>query len=237
MKKENKKSIKDKIISKINNEEIKMKPKSYFIMRTVFFIGLVLSLFLLVFFLGSLIIFVLKVNNLFILPGFGFHGIRIIINSFPWYLLFLLVFLIILIEIIGKNFYLVYKKPLIYSLLIIVIIIVSGIFFLDNLSLHKSLARRNNLPIMRNMYQRLSNLDLDDYYLGKVLYKNNNQWTVELEQGEIVDIIINQRIKGFRFLDEIKENDIIIIVGDKQNNIIDVSGIKKINNSKMKYNN
>jgi hypothetical protein len=232
MKKENnQKLISEKVISEIGKRGIKMKPKLYFIIKSLLFIGSIFLLSLFVLYLGSLIVFVLKVNNIFYFHGMGFHAIRSVILSFPWYLVFLAVALIISIEIISKRFSFIYRKPLIYSLITIIILTSIGSFLIEKSSVHQyffNLAKHEKLPVAGKMYRNLGNIDIENTYFGKALKKEGGNWIIELDSGEKVFLIINEQSIGRRIYLEIKEGSEVMVIGEMKNGLIDVFAFRRI---------
>jgi hypothetical protein len=232
MKKENSENlITEKVISKIERGELKMKPRIYFIAKSFLLIGFLAlaSLFLLYF--GSLIIFVLRVNDILLFRGMGFYPIRSILLSFPWYLVFLTFILIIVIEIISRRFQFVYRKPFIISLFGILFIVVASSFLIERSSLHHSfyrLAEQERLPLAGKMYRELGNLDINDAHFGVILKKKNDLWRMELDSGEIVDLKITEETRGRRTFLEIEEGEKVIVIGETKEGMIDVVSFKKI---------
>jgi len=232
MKKENNKNlITEKVVSKIERGELKMKPKVYFIAKSILVISSLILTFLLVLYFGSLIIFVLRINDILLFHGMGFQVIRSILLSFPWYLVFLIFTLIILIEIIGKRFQFVYRKPFIVSLFAILVLVIISSFLIERSSLHYSffrLAEQERLPLAGRMYRDLGNLDIDNAYFGIILKKESDFWIMKLNSGEMVNLKITEKTRGKRTFSEIEEGEKIIVIGEMEEGLIDVVNFKKI---------
>ncbi len=232
MKKENSENeITERVVSKIEKGELKMKPRAYFIAKSLLVIGLLALATLLLLYFGSLIVFVLRVNNILLFHGMGFYAIRSILLSFPWYLVFLTLVLIILIEIIGRRFQFVYRKPFIISLFAILFIVTASSFLIESSSLHHSfykLAEQERLPLAGRMYRELGNLDIEDTYFGIILEKERNFWKMELDSEEIVSLKITEKTRGRRTFSEIEEGEKVIVIGEMNEGIIDVVSFKKI---------
>ncbi len=232
MKKENNKNlITEKVVSKIEKGELKMKPKVYFIIKSILIISSLILTFLLVLYFGSLIVFVLRINDILFFHGMGFHAIRSILLSFPWYLVFLIFILIILIEIIGRRFRFIYRKPFIISLFAISLIVAASSFLIESSSLHHSfyrLAKQERLPLAGRMYKELGNLDIENAHFGIILEKESNLWKMELDSGEIVSLKITEKTRGRRTFSEIKEGEKVIVIGEMEEGVIDVISFKKI---------
>jgi hypothetical protein len=231
MEKENNNQIYKKIIEKIEKGEIKMRPKIYFLTKAFFFFVGIIFLFMLVMFLASLAIFILRANNMFFLAGFGFSGFMIVFKSFPWYLVLLIALLIFLIEIMGKKFPLVYKKPLIYSFFGVVLFVIVGSVMLDASFMHRrffEMAQRKELPIGEGMYNNFGRIAMDGIYEGTLLEKDEKELKIETWEGEVLTIEINSDTKIMRGGEELKINDKIVVLGREENKRIIALGIHKI---------
>lgn len=123
----------NKIIEKIKEEDIKMKPKWHFVLKTVLVILLGIVSFLMALFFSSFILFSFR--------------------PFPWILFLLSIVFIIVLESTLREFKIVYKKPIIYSLLIIIIVLFATGMFLNKTRFHEKVERRN-LPGIRKIYKR-----------------------------------------------------------------------------------
>ena len=233
MKKENgKNSIKEEVISKIEKGDVEMRTKRYFFLRTTLVVGLIFLLSLFVLYLGSLIIFVFRANDIMLFSGMGFHGIRVILWSFPWYLIILIVALIVLVEVMAKEFSFVYRRPLMYSFLGIVVLVALGSFMIEAMSVHRTffdMAKEERLPVMGGMYKHLGGIDIDNAYFGVLLEKDGNTWKMELESGETVLLEITRNTKGLRMLEEIKEGSKIVVIGEREGDVVEVLGFRRIN--------
>jgi hypothetical protein len=236
MNKENdKKLIRENIVSKIESGEIEMRSKSYFILKSFLVFGSLFLFFLFALYIGSLVVFVLRVNNILFFYGIGFHGIKTVIFSFPWYLVLLSLILIIFLEIIGKNFRVVYQKPLIYSLIVIMILSFTGSILVDSFAMHDSLfkmAKEERLPVGGRMYRNLGNLDIENAYFGEILEKENNNWTMRLENNKIVLLKVTNETRGKRVFEEIEEGSEVIVIGELENEEINVLGFRRINGNR-----
>ncbi len=239
MKKENSEnSITEKIVSKIERGEVKMKSRSYFIARSFLIIGLLSLFFLLLFYFGSLIIFVLRINDILLFHGIGFYAIRNILLSFPWYLVFLIFILALLISVIGRKFQFVYRKPLIFSLFAILVIVIVSSFLIEKSSLHYSffkLAQEERLPVAGRMYRNLGNLDIDNAYFGIILEKQNDLWIMELDDGEKVDLKITEETRGRRLYLQTEEGEKVLVIGEMDEGKIDVVSFKTVER-RFRYN-
>src|SRR3989339_1207086 len=100
-----------KVLDKVQRGEVKMKPKTYFVSRTVGVIFLALLTAFLVLFLASFIFFNLRASGAWFLPQFGFSTIGIFFKSLPWLLILIALILIVVLEILVKRFSFAYRRP------------------------------------------------------------------------------------------------------------------------------
>jgi len=244
MKKENSgNSITEKVVSRIERGELKMKPRAYFIAKSFLVIGLLSLFFLLLLYFASLVVFVLRINDIFLFRGIGFYAIRNVLISFPWYLALLIFVLILLVGVIGRKFQFVYRRPFIVSLLVISVVVIASSFLVEKSSLHYSffrLAEQERLPVAGRMYRDLGNLDINDAYFGVLLEKENDQWKMELDSGEKVDLKITEKTRGRRLYLQIEEGEKILVIGEMEDGVIDVISFRTIErrfrHSKQKLN-
>jgi hypothetical protein len=154
--------LKEKIINKLKNGEFKMKPKAHFILKTILAIlgFLIVSLFTL--FLISFISFILRTDGIGPFPIFRMKELGLLIFSLPWILIILAALLIIVLELLFKHFAFAYKRPILYSVLAIVLIVALGTIVIDRTPFHPGLfnkAMDHRLPIFGPMYREFGPQD------------------------------------------------------------------------------
>ncbi len=126
----------NKIIEKIKNSQIKMKPKWRFALKS--FLLVVLSL-LLLFLLLFLVSFILR------------FGLFISFRVFPWMILLFVIGFVVLLEFLISRYAAAYRRPVIYSVIAIIVIIFLAGGVMNMLRFHEMIERRN-LPMIRRMY-------------------------------------------------------------------------------------
>lgn len=226
---------KNEILEKI--KKVKMRPKSYFILRTIIFIlGLVFA-FLFTIFLASFIVFALRASGVWYFSAFGFRGLRLFFASFPWVLLIFAILLIVLLEVFARKFSLVYRKPLLYSILGIIMIVILIGFAVGHTSMHFQLFRRaqeGRLPIMGHMYKSDFVELPHNVCIGNVLNIVNEGFQVETQNGEILAVIVSSET-CLSAEENIKKDDLLIIMGERKDSTIEAMGIRKIGKGSAAY--
>jgi hypothetical protein len=125
------------IIEKI--KELKMRPKWHFIIESALIVALFVLIFLLTLFITTLFLFYLRRFGIFFGP-------------LPLILFFLAVIFIVVAEILVNHYALAYHKPVIYSLIIIVLFVVVFGFLLDMARIHERMEEKN-VPMIRRIYR------------------------------------------------------------------------------------
>ena len=184
-------------------------------------------------FLISFISFNLRASGLWFLPNFGFHGFGIFLGSLPWILIISALLLIALLEIAVKRFSFVYHKPILYSLLAIVLIVFLGGFIIDQTPLHSKLflkAKEGKLPLAGPMYQGFGMPEFHNVHRGIVSEITENGFILETPQNQKLTIIINSKTKTAPDF-EVKEGDEVVVFGEKSDSTVNALNIRKIDDN------
>ncbi len=220
-------NTKDKILDQIKEGRIKMKPRVFFVAKTVIFILSTVVVLLFLIYLSSFIVFSLRVSGALFLPIFSFLGIRVLLVSLPWLLIFLTIFLIILLEIFAERISFIYKKPVIYSLLAIIVMILVAGFVIGFSSLHVQLlsnAKEGRLQFMSPLYSDYGMPKFGKIHNGYVVELINDGLVIETPNYEILKVLAGDKMK-----ENLKEDDLVLVVGERKNNIVKAVILKKIN--------
>ena len=225
-----KKSISDAVLNKIKSGQVKMRPKMYFILRAILVMLAVIGVALFTLFLISFINFNLRASGVLFLPDFGFRGIGLFFKSLPWLLILVALLLIIVLEVLVKRFSFTYRRPILYSVLAIIIIVFLGSFIIGKTQLHPGLfwrAQEGKLPVAGPFYREYGLPKLKDVHPGVVSEITDDGFRIETPQGDILTIIITPQTR-FKLKTEIEENDEVVVLGERDNGIVEAFGIRKI---------
>ncbi len=122
--------LKEKILKKIREGEVVMRPKYHFTLRAAALVLVALAVLVVSVFICNVLFFVLRLNgheSLLGRPG----GLLLFLRFFPWELLALDVALILLLEWMLARFKFAYQKPTLYLALALVVVVISAGFALD----------------------------------------------------------------------------------------------------------
>lgn len=225
-----KNSISDKILNKIRSGEVKMRPKIYFILRAVLIVLGVVAVALFALFLISFINFNLRASGSWFLPGFGFRGLGIFFSSLPWLLILIAVLLIIVLEVLVKQFSFAYRRPILYSILGIILLVFLGSFIIGKTQVHPGFfwrAQEGKLPVAGQFYRGYGISRLHGAHTGVVSELTDNGFRIETNDGQILTVVIAPKTR-FPFGISVKENDTVMVLGERDNDTIQAFGIRKI---------
>lgn len=145
------------IMHTIRTNRIVMIPRIHFFARTgLFLAGVGLALVASIF-VVSFIHFTLRDNGLLELPRFGAPGVVALMGQLPWFSILFSIAMVVFLEILASHFSYVYKRPLVYSIIVGVVIVVVGGTLVARTSLHESafrLSHEGKLPGIAPFYQR-----------------------------------------------------------------------------------
>ena len=222
-----KKSIETAVFEKIEKKDVVMKPRSYFILKSILYILGTLLVLIFSVFLTSFIFFVLRLNGSSLLPGFGFAGMRIFFASFPWFLLFTAILFIGVFELFVKKFSFSYRKPILYSVLGAIILVFTLGFIMA--PFHGKIfnqAEKGKLPLAGFLYRGYGNLKFNGAYIGKVFEILPNGFQIKTKDNNDFFVAVSS-ITRFPFNGKIEKGDIVIVIGKLEGEAIKAFGVRK----------
>lgn len=225
-------SLKEKVLKKIKEGEVSMKPRSFFVWKMVAITAVSIFILFVAVLILSFIFFSIRESGEHLLLGFGRHGFFTFITIFPWLLLIVSVGLLFLLDYILRYFKFGYRLPLLE--IFIIVLLVSGIagFTLNLTPLHPSLlqsADRNELPLFGPMYRSIHTPHKElGIYRGVVVSTTSNTISISHDNRDMDtddgDWVINVPA-GFD-MSQIYLGERIFAACRLQNGIIQAYGIR-----------
>ncbi len=230
-------NFKEKILDQIKSGRVKMRPRYYFFIRAALGILSMLLVLFLVVYLISFIMFIMKVQGIWYLPNFGLSGLYRFLLAFPWFLVGIALVFVLLLELFIKKVKLVYRKPLLYSVLGVALFSVAAGFILAEAPFHKRIfekAREDEFPIIGPMYRGYGHRQLSNIYHGRVIELFDDQLKINTIRGEefIVEVLPTTEVHGY---DTLEVGDNIIVVGERDDGHIKAWGIKVLPGEKSYF--
>jgi hypothetical protein len=212
-------NFKENLLDKIEN--LKQKPKYFFVLEQIFFVIIFLFSLGFAFYFISFIGFLLSEKDIFYAPFFGLEGIKILFFSLPWFLFLIAFIFLILSLIIFRHFEYAYKKPVIISLFgIIFFLIISHIIFVETgiQKFVKEESFRRNIPIAPKPLKDFRNKLPEKVFVGKVIGTTTDSVLIKRKDGRIFEIEVATNTIGIqkKDLENIKVNQNIKVFGDRK---------------------
>ncbi|OGE88009.1 MAG: hypothetical protein A3J07_02000 [Candidatus Doudnabacteria bacterium RIFCSPLOWO2_02_FULL_49_13] len=223
------KSIKDNVLGAIETGKVIMRPKWHFLLQaTLLVVGTVLSI-LTGIYLVSFIIFILHQTGVWFIPGFG--GPRLLFTSLPWILVLIAIIFIILLEFLVKKYSFGYRKPLLYSTIGVILVVLTGGFVIAQTPLHRGLfdrARDHRLPIGGGFYRQFGmQRPPGNVAVGTVTEIIDKGFKISDPRGDIIDIIIDDKTE-FPTGKDIAVDNHIVVLGQRQDSTVTADSIRKV---------
>ena len=225
--------INESVMQAVQSGMIKMRPKWQFILRAVLALigSIVLGLFALYF--ASLIIFTLQRSGAWFIPAFGFHGTFVFLFSLPWLLILLTALFLVVLEILVRRYSFAYRRPLLYSALAIVLVVLIGGFAVAKTPIHHNLSnyeKENGRLCCAGMYRELDRPRFNDIHVGKILGFTQEGFTIRNRAGEILSTVVGKRTK-LPYGADFSVDDIVVVFGPRHGDTVDALGIRRINDA------
>jgi len=217
---------KNNILEKIKKGKVKMKPKIYFIWRGIFIAFSIIFITLFILYILSFIFFNLRLSGMWYLPRFGFPGFGALLVSSPWVLILIAIALIIILEVLVKRFSFAYRRPILYSILAIIVIVFLASFIIGKTQFHPELfrrAREGRLPVMGEFYRVLGS---DNVHHGMISEITDNGFRIEKLDGQVIDVLITENTR-FPSGTDFKQENMVVVFGKRDNGEIKAFGILK----------
>lgn len=233
----NKNIIKDAVLAQIKSGQAIMKPKWHFILKTILVAIGVTIVALTLLYLVSFIFFVLRQTGVFFIPSFGFRGIGIFLISLPWLLILTGLVFFVTLEILVKRYSFTYRKPLLYSLIGIIIFVLVGSFIVSRTGIHQGLfrnAEEHRLPIVGSLYRNYGLQRMENVHPGTIDELTDEGFRMSNRRGEILNVLISSDTR-FPLGIDFEIGDRVVIIGERDNGTIEAFGVRRIDDEMRQF--
>ncbi len=185
------------LLEQIKSGEIKMRPRSYFIAKsTLQLIALLLAALLAVFFL-SFLVFRLKLSGALLMPGFGVGGIKDLLLSLPLFIVVLVLIFLAVFIWFAERYPIAYQRPLLYSLMAIVVIVCGAAVLVYSTPLHpyffRAFSPAGAPRVMRMLYMHPRGLEIHNGFVGEITKADDNIVELLGPEGMAYKVIIDSQ--------------------------------------------
>lgn len=218
--------IKENILSRIENGKDKIISKNNFYLIKVIWIIFAIILISFLVFLISFVIFSSQQSQLDLLLQFGISGFLNFLLSLPWLLIVITILVLLLLHGFLRGKIRLYKKPALYTFLVILFLIIGGGTILAKTSIHQEiikLAEDKNLVTVSDTYHKYNHRKARGLYAGKISEIKEENIVIKDQKGKKIIVDINKKSNT-----KIKAEDSILIFGKDQHGKIKAIKIKQI---------
>lgn len=229
----NSQSVKERVLSAIKSGKAKMRPRWHFVLRGILLATGAMIAGLLLLYLASFIVFSMRQTGAWFAPAFGLPGWFSFLRHVPWILIALSVIFIAVLEVLVRRYSFAYRRPLLYSVLVIVLIaIVAGIF---GAPLHRGLfssarfgERRPQIFFFGDFYRNFGLRHFGDVHRGTITGAAPGGFVMQDFGGETSTIIISSATRIFPVSGFASGNTVIVFGEESGNHTIQAAGVRAI---------
>lgn len=222
-------TLKDTILEKIESDQVKMRPKLFYVLKVGLVAAVGVAILVVVSLLTSFILFSIWVSDRAFLLGFGARGINTFLMLFPWRLFILAFVLVVIFTVLIRSFRFGYRSPILYFSIIALGLSIGSGFLIARTPLHQGLSERDrvhHLPVLHGIYHHVSRpAPSNDVFRGFVRTIMEQSIRVEDEEQRIVTVVLPANWSN-RIV--IKVGDQLFIAGDWHGATFRAYGLKKI---------
>ncbi len=222
-------NIRDAVLKKIQSGQAKMRPHWRFVARAILILLLLILTMFIILYLTSLIHFMLRRGGAWFAPSFGWRGLRIFFLSFPWLIGAVSLFFLLALELILRRYAFAYRRPLIYSLGAVLVLLLMGGAILARMRFQEKLflrAEENRLPFGGHMYQEFGRRRFAHVHAGTISELRDNGFTLTNRSGEILTIILEPEARPARGMN-ISAGADVVVLGDREDHTIRAFGLRQ----------
>jgi hypothetical protein len=230
---EQRQSLQEGVMNAIRKGEVRMKPRWHFLLLSLLSVTGVFIVLLALLYIASLALFFLRDSGVWFTPSFGVRGWLSLVHTLPWPLLLLVLLFAIVLELLVRRYAFVYKKPLLTSLVGIVVLIVLGGFAIARTPLHRELmhsALRGQLPApMGILYAAPVRMPPPpDVYRGQILAILRNGLVIADEGSAGTTTVLITPGTRLPYGQEFVVGERVVVVGDVASGTVRAFGIREI---------
>ena len=229
-------NLKNNILNKIKAGEIDMKPKWHFVLQAGLLLSGVVIVALLAVYLMSFVIFFLRQSGIGFAPRFGFRGISFFVMSSPWLLIGISTAFLALLHFLVKRYSFSYQRPLLYSMIGVVVFVLLGSWFIQQTPMHQrisSFMERNEVPVFAPLYRGAKYERPEGLVVGVITEVTDTGFSLESDRDGEVSVIITDdtRMKPGTVP---MRGEVVMVFGDRGGNTITAFGVRPQGGNRIK---
>lgn len=227
-----KKSATDRVLESIKAGRLKKFSGWHFLLKTILKITGVIVVSLMLLLLASFILFILHQTGAIYAPNFGLHGWSTFFTALPHLPILLSIILVVIFLMLIKRYRVVYRRPLLYSTIAIVLVIIIGGYLIARTDFHARLfenAKHDGPPVVGEFYRYYGLHEPQNIHRGTIIEMNESRFVMKNDGDEILTVIVGPET-NIHHGDEFAKGDGVFVYGDRNDGTVQAFGIRKISN-------
>ncbi|PJE76134.1 hypothetical protein COV04_01225 [Candidatus Uhrbacteria bacterium CG10_big_fil_rev_8_21_14_0_10_48_11] len=222
--------LSQRILDKITQGEVTMRPRWHFVLKSGLLLTGIALLVLTIIFIVSLGFFVLHLSGVWFVPAFGWGGLGTFLRSLPWLLIGTALVFVGLLETLVSYYPFAYRRPLFFSAIGVVALVLVGGFFLAQTPIHRQLllsAERGELPVGGDIYLGFGGQRFADVHRGVVTVVADEQFDMQTHNGGTIHVTVTPQTR-FPFGLALETGDSVVVFGPLVQDSVQALGIGRI---------
>jgi len=226
-----KENLREEVLGRIRRGEVKMHSRGYFLLKS-FLWALALVFFLLL--TAALTVFVfysLKLTGVLALTGFGFKGMRDFLLAIPLSLVVITLLFIFAAGVFLKQYPVTYRRPLIYGVgALLVIISLGSVALVASTGLRRGIyetVEYGEIPVISDFYDAYTKTNNGKVTVGRVVRAEEGEMTVVTREGEEVRAVFGPQTSIYTDR-AFGVGDYVIVYGARNGQVVGVMAVERV---------
>lgn len=219
----------EKVMKALRERHVAMRPRWYFVLRTVLLVLLFVVIAAYLLFHTSLVYHRIQRGGGGLLPSFGWQGIQKIVFLFPWILAILGMLLIVLFALLMSRKTRAFRLPILTTVLTVLVLITGLGVVIAMTPLQDAVHRfveKNHLTAVDQLYRSASD-EQGQVLIGTLSRVQPGRFTLTTREGMSVEVIVAESTKCLEHYVP-KNDDTVLVIGKRQGNVFAAEGVEKI---------
>jgi hypothetical protein len=206
------------VMKAIREGRVHMRPRWHFVLLSALTVLGAFIVLLTLLYISSLGVFLLRDSGAWYATSFGLRGWFSLLHTLPWLLILFIAMFAVILELLVKRYSFVYKKPLLWSVAGIIVVIFAGGLAIAQTPLHRFVlvsARHGMLPPpVMQIYGRTLRQPPPDLYHGEVLATTTSGFILVDEDGAGTTTVLITRETRLPLGEAFEVGERVVVVGD-----------------------
>lgn len=230
MEHDNNTSMRDSIVGRLREKAVFMRPRWYFVVRSVVVVMVTIGIVAVIVFLISFIHFWMNSRGVLLAPSIGLRGVWLLLAVTPWILVGLVVTGFAGLEWLLRRYANAYRMPIIITAVGIVVVGVGAGIALNQTNIHNHIeqfAEKHETPGLRPLYRGGVAPGIESIYVGTIedVIVVDKEFILTSRERAVVRMVSGARVQP----GAIQVGKRVVVFGDQRENIIEAFGVRSVN--------